>query len=227
MDALPSARVEKLADVVSAGTIIFLNGPSSAGKTTIATSLQETLTEPFLCVGADWYLYTLPRRYFGVDPAPGTLAADGFQWLTRSDGQATWYEIAAGPLGHRAMDAAQRATATLARAGMNLIVDEVLLYPDWLLSYLRVLGGIDVLFVGVHCPLAVLEEGERLRGDRRMGQARGHHERVHAHRLYDVEVDTSASSAEECARAIKERLEAGPPFGAFAQLRARGATSVL
>src|SRR5215470_10986561 len=41
---------------------------------------------------------------------------------------------------------------------------------------------------------------------------------VHAHGLYDLEVDTSRLSPEECANAIGERLENGPPPSAFQRL---------
>ena len=33
--------------------IIYLNGPSSSGKTTLAKALQESLEEPYLHIGID------------------------------------------------------------------------------------------------------------------------------------------------------------------------------
>jgi chloramphenicol 3-O phosphotransferase len=41
---------------------------------------------------------------------------------------------------------------------------------------------------------------------------------VHAHGLYDLEVDTSGLSPEECAYTIQRRLENGPPPSAFQHL---------
>ena len=41
---------------------------------------------------------------------------------------------------------------------------------------------------------------------------------VHAHGLYDFEVDTSLLSALEAATAIRLRMESGPPPTAFQQL---------
>ena len=38
---------------MSEGTIIFLNGASSSGKTSIARALQRRLAEPYLLVGPD------------------------------------------------------------------------------------------------------------------------------------------------------------------------------
>jgi chloramphenicol 3-O phosphotransferase len=51
----------------------------------------------------------------------------------------------------------------------------------------------------------------RERKDRTLGQAAKQHDLVHAHRIYDLEVDTSLLNPQECAERIRERIEAGPP----------------
>ena len=54
-----------------APTVIFLNGTSSAGKTSIVQHLQiELLDKPFIHVGIDHFLFMLPPRYRmdGADP---------------------------------------------------------------------------------------------------------------------------------------------------------------
>lgn len=79
--------------------------------------------------------------------------------------------------------------------------------------------GLPALFVGVHCPLDVLEQREMERQDRTLGQARAQFPLVHAHGAYDLEVDTSVASAEACAVEIKRRLEDGKPGYAFKHLR--------
>lgn len=48
-----------------AGTIVYLNGVPSAGKTSIGRALQDALDEPFLLLGVDTFLRMLPRRTFG------------------------------------------------------------------------------------------------------------------------------------------------------------------
>jgi chloramphenicol 3-O phosphotransferase len=45
------------------GTIIILNGTSSAGKTSILTALQSILAEPYLHAGLDTFCKMLPLRY--------------------------------------------------------------------------------------------------------------------------------------------------------------------
>jgi|GEM_PF-3541636 len=44
-------------------TVIFLNGVSSAGKTSIAKVLQRLLPEPYLHVPLDSFEAMLPERY--------------------------------------------------------------------------------------------------------------------------------------------------------------------
>jgi chloramphenicol 3-O phosphotransferase len=75
--------------------------------------------------------------------------------------------------------------------------------------------------IGVHCPLATLEERERARKDRTLGQARLQFERVHQYTLYDFAVDSSLAGAETCAAQIADFLASGAPPGAFRQLRQR------
>jgi chloramphenicol 3-O phosphotransferase len=60
----------------------------------------------------------------------------------------------------------------------------------------------------VHCPLAVAERRERERGDRIVGTARGQHALVHTFRKYDVDVDTSVATPQECEEAILTGLDA-------------------
>jgi len=48
------------------GKIIFLNGASSSGKTSILMALQEMLEEPYLNAGIDKFIWMLPKRY--LDP---------------------------------------------------------------------------------------------------------------------------------------------------------------
>jgi chloramphenicol 3-O phosphotransferase len=220
--------------------IIVLNGTSSAGKTSIGVELQQIMKEPYLLVGFDHFVMWLPRRYFNLEgddvddaiyePTPDRLTEDGqfppgegFRWIRPPEGSAEGVAIKAGPLGHRIIATMHRAVALMASRGHPVILDHVLLEPKWLDDLLQVLRGYPVLFVGVRCPLAVVEQRERERGDRVAGQARGHFESVHAHAVYDLEVDTSLLSPTECALRIVNHLRNGSPADAFDQMRTRRA----
>jgi chloramphenicol 3-O phosphotransferase len=185
--------------------IILLNGTSSAGKTSIARELQRRLPEPYLHTGIDYFFRMLPPRYLGEAPP----ADERFLWLppTNCDGGMA---IQVGPVGQRMIAGYHRAVAALAAAGNHVIVDEVLLDPAWLRDWVEVLATSAALFVGVRCPLDVVEQRERERGDRAVGQARGHFAIVHVHGGYDVEIDTSRTDPAGCAEQIIEALATAP-----------------
>ena len=181
------------------GHIIFLNGTSSSGKSTIARALQERLPEPYMHFAVDSLLHFYPERI--LKP---TCQED---------------LVVLRQLIPAVVSGLHRSAAALAEAGNNLIVDHVLEREAWLKECVELWARLDVLFVGVKCPLHVLEQREAERGDRAPGLAKLQYDRVHAHRLYDVEMDTSVLDTDECVTKIMEALDKGHSSGAFSQLR--------
>ena len=97
-----------------------------------------------------------------------------------------------------------RSIAVMSEEGNNLIVDHVLIDNAWLNQCLELLRERYVLFVGLHCTLDELERRERERDARRQGFARQQTENIHKGKIYDLELDTSVLSPEECvARALE------------------------
>lgn len=184
----------------TSSTIIFLNGVSSAGKTSIAKVLQQTLEQPYLHVPIDSFEDMLPTHH--------------------ERGEAFSFEA----LFPKMLAGFHRSIAALASAGNNLIVDHVMVYREgWassLADCLTLLAPYTVYFVGVHCPLDELRRRERARGDRFSGTAERQFPRVHRHQMYDIEVDTSLASAEVCAERIRAFLAECQPL-AFELLRQR------
>ena len=195
------------------GNIILLNGASSAGKSTIVKALQPMLDEPYLEAGIDKFLFMLPRAYLYE-------AARWHQVIGYEKDETGALLPKVGPLGHQLMSGMHHAIAGLARQGNSVVADHVLLHPSWLDEWLQVWRDFRVLFVGVQCPLDVLEQRERDRKDRTLGQARGQAGVVHQNCIYDLEVDTSRLSPEECAANIKNHLSAGD-VSAFERMRER------
>jgi chloramphenicol 3-O-phosphotransferase/GNAT superfamily N-acetyltransferase len=178
------------------GTIILLNGTSSSGKTTLLEALQKSLDEPFLNAGIDKFIWMLPERYLDRPLWDDVL------------GRAT----DAGEMGQRLFSGMHRAIATLSRAGLNVVADHVLVEPAWVDECAALFANLPAYLIGVRCPLDVLEQRERDRKDRTLGQARAQFERVHAFvKAYDLEVDTSLLSPAECARLIREHIQHNPP----------------
>jgi chloramphenicol 3-O phosphotransferase len=194
---------------MTSGRIIYLNGTSSAGKSSLAMALQEILPEPYLHLGIDAMTLMLPDRY-----RPGQ--SEGARFTVSVGGGV---KPVPGPVQRRLRSGLYAAVDALARTGLNVIADDVLPGPEALCEAVERLGDHEVLFVGVHCAIAVLEERERTRVNRIPGIARGMLEAVHAHALYDLEIDTSNASAIECAREIQRRLQDGPEPTAFRRLR--------
>jgi chloramphenicol 3-O phosphotransferase len=185
------------------GKIIIINGASSSGKTSIVKAFQALMDELYLDAGLDRFLWMLPKRYLDRP-----LWDDVLGLADR-----------AGETGHWLVSGMHYAIATLSARGINVVADHVLVEKDWLEECCELFAGLPAWLVGVRCPLDVLEEREKQRCDRTLGQARRQHEQVHAYSRYDLEVDTSLFSSEECALKIKQCLESGQPPGAFQQLR--------
>ncbi len=181
---------------MASGTTIFLNGASSSGKTSIAKALQEALKEPYLHVGLDAFFEMVPTRYV-VGEHPWTVTETVSTMISGFHG----------------------AIAALVRAGNNVIVDHVLQEAAWVRECAALLAPVPAILVGVHCPLAELERREAARTDRSIGLAKFQWARVHAHQLYDLEVDTSTQNQKECAEKISAYLRAGHVPTAFRRLR--------
>ena len=196
--------------MITPGNILLLNGPSSSGKTCILEALQTMLAEPYLNAGIDKFIWMLPERYLDRPLWDDVL------------GRA----VDAGEMGQRLFSGMHRAIATLSRAGLNVVADHVLVDPAWVQECATLFADLPAYLIAIRCPLEVLEQRERKRKDRTLGQARIQFERVHAHGIYDLEVDTSLISPEECARMIREHLLYHPPQ-AFRQLRAGHASAVI
>ena len=187
---------------IAPGTILILNGASSSGKSSLLCALQKLLDGPFLDAGIDKFIWMLPKRYL-----------DRPLW-----DEVLGLNIRAGPLGHRLFSGMHHAIAALSRAGNHVVADHVLVEARWVTECAALLAPLPAYLVGLRCPLEVLEQREKERKDRTWGQAREQFEVVHAHVVYDLEVNTSLHSPEECAQQVQAMLRAGNPPQAFRRL---------
>ena len=188
------------------GIVVILNGASSSGKSSIVRALQAISDEPILDAGLDRFLWMLPQRY-----------------LERP----LWDEVLGlatqtGAPGHQLVRGMHRAIAALSRAGWHVVADHVLVERAWAKDCAACLADLPAYLVGVRCPLEVLVAREAARRERTPGQAAAQHPRVHAGLVYDLEVDTSILSAEECAWQIRARLADGTGPWTLRHLREAG-----
>jgi chloramphenicol 3-O phosphotransferase len=199
--------------------VILLNGCSSAGKTTLALTLQNLLQEPYQHVALDHFRDGMPGRVRGLNSPAGDPGASGLnvvpgqlngEWVTH---------IQFGEYGERVLAGMRRTVATLNQLGCNVIVDDLLFKPAYLQDYLDVLDPDNTWFIGVKCSLDVVKQREALRPGRFPGTAISHFDQVHAHGApYDLEVDTSRAKPEEVAEQIIQRMQ--QPAAAFRGLHA-------
>ena len=152
--------------------IIFLHGPSSSGKSTIARALQAQIEVPF------WHIAIDHLRDGGVLPMARFKAGE-FDWA------------AAKPA---FFDGFHMSLASYANAGNNLILEHILDNDHWLPDLQHLLTGHDIYFVGVHCALPTLSAREISRGDRPIGSAQLDFETVHLGKRYDQEVQSEDGS---------------------------------
>ena len=189
--------------------VIYLNGASSAGKSSIARALHEQLEDLYLDVPLDVFLWMVPPH--------GWEREGGAIMTPPQDEHGLLVEF--GPLCQSLFSGFHRSLGALASSGNNLIVDDVLLERHWLSEAVEALAAHEVCFVGVRCPVNIAEERERARDDRIVGTARGQFDQVHAHGVYDVEVDTSKLAPEACAERILKTQQHMPLLSAFERLR--------
>jgi len=184
------------------GDIIFLNGTSSAGKTTLSHKLQELLDAPYVHMALDQFRDGLPDKYRGLNSPPGTTGSRGLNVVPVRDGETAYTSIQFGEDGVKMLRGMRRAIAAMVKSGNNVIIDDIILSGEFLNDYLQVFRDLKVIFVGVHCPLSVIDKRETARPGRFPGTAAGHFQICHAHGDYDVEVDTSIDSPQQCAERV-------------------------
>lgn len=174
--------------------IVVLNGGSSSGKSSITRALQESLSGTWLTFGVDTFIDALPGR--GDSPRAGiNYKPDG--------------TISVSP-GYRALEKAwYTGVASMAGSGAHIILDEVLLSGGIRQEHLTsVFSEVTVVWVGIHCDPDVAAAREARRADRVQGMARQQALSVHSGMTYDVEVDTTHRSTEDCAHEIARWLSA-------------------
>ena len=175
-------------------TVIFINGTSSSGKTSLLKLLQKKLPEPYLDMGIDKFIWMLPSRYLD---------------------RPLWDEVLgkahhSGPVGWSLFSGMHHAIAAAASRGNNILADHVFVEKAWVDECAELFSNTNAYLIGLTCPLDVLEQREKDRKDRTLGQARLQYEVIHKYTQYDLELDTSKLSTEECVEQVIERLNTPP-----------------
>jgi len=199
------------------GRIVVLNGPPRSGKSSIAAAIQRSFDGVWMNLGVDGFMRMTPERFQpGIGLRPGGERPD------------------LEPLIVRLYRALYESVAAHSRLGVDVVVDvahhDSYSVPRGILPVCaRTLHGLPALFVGVRCPVDVAMQRRRDTwggvGYQKDGSVPDPvtrwHEAVHTPATYDLDVDTSQLSPDECAERIARRLQDGPPT-AFEQLAVGG-----
>lgn len=176
----------------AAGQVILLNGPSSAGKTTLAKALQDRLhaTLGLCCL---------------------TLSID--QILRSATGGHESVLTGLNRTGLPLIETFHAGVAAAAKAGAWTIVDHVIGEdPGWIEDLFERLDGVPVLCVQTTCAPPELRERESRRADRTPDwpHAERQTRRIHLPLPGQMVVDTTRTSPEDCAACILDvlRIEA-------------------
>ena len=206
-----------MAETAVSGQIVILNGAPRSGKSSIVAVIQETFDGPWMNLGVDTFMKRMmPKRYSpGIGLRPGGERQD-IEPLV--------------PVFYAAM---YESIAAHSRLSMNVVVDvghhDAYAVPRGILvDSARRLNGLPVLFVGVRCPIDVIMERRRTTGWDTGTSAESPvpdpvlrwQRDVHNPGVYDIEIDTSMLSPEECAQVIRRRLKEGAAPSAFQRLAA-------
>jgi chloramphenicol 3-O-phosphotransferase len=173
------------------GIVIWLNGVSSSGKTTLTRVLQRKLEEPFFWIANDTFCDMIPEKLWDID---------------QPDAE------------YQALSMLNYTVRLFSDMGKNVIVDHVMLNTqknNLLKESVNLLYDYPVLFVHVVCPVDELRRREKERGDRSIGQAESQLSILNPQDVYDITVDTYMQTPEECANRIIECLHTLNAFKAL------------
>lgn len=172
------------------GKIIYLEGVSGAGKTTLARALQTRLPEPFFWLAGD--------MFWNMAPPPNTFGLDVIFPKIESTIINT--------------------IKLYSELDIGVIVDIVpVRMSNSMEKFVEALHECPVLYVNVTCPLEELRRREKER-NRQIGASESDLIWIASPSTYDITVDTNANTSEECADKIIEMLNYPEKFKAFENL---------
>ena len=165
------------------GRIIFLNGVTSAGKTSIVEALQERDDVFFYVVANDLFQEMVGDKFLRED-----------YWKYLSEVIIMMYHTA----------------KLYSDMGKNVLIDGILVERDEIKPHyqqlMEILKENPLDIVEVYCPLDICRERNIARGDRYETQSDEQHALMAQNIEYSLRVDTSVNSPEECAEMIVKEL---------------------
>ncbi|MBH0174317.1 chloramphenicol phosphotransferase [Fictibacillus sp. 23RED33] len=196
------------------GRIIILNGTPRSGKSSIASVIQNEFEGVWMNIGVDRIMDMTPEKF---QPSIGL----------RPGGERPDLE----PIIQRMYLAMYKSIVAFSREGMNVIVDVghhdgYSVERNILQQAAQILNGTPAWLIGVRCPIETVMK-RRIETWKKGYTPEGNipkpielwQKLVHIPGIYDLEVDTSLYTPEECAAKVHQRVYEGSPPIALQKIR--------
>jgi len=174
---------EKHINCLNRGKIIFLNGVTSTGKTTLSKELQIQSNENFYHISNDMFQNMVSYKFLKKD-----------YWKYLAEAIILMYHTA----------------KLLSNEGKNVIIDGMLLERAEMRNHYKTMKEIlidcPVTLVEVVCPLEECRKRNIERGNREEFQSHEQSEMMTRNIKYDISVDTYLNDTEYCAKIILEKV---------------------
>ena len=161
------------------GRIIFLNGVTSAGKTSIVEAIQERDDVFFYVVANDLFQEMVGEKFLREN-----------YWKYLSEVIILMYHTA----------------KLYSDMGKNVLIDGILVERDAIKPHyqqlLEILKDNPLDIVEIYCPLDICRKRNIARGDRQENQSDEQHQLMAKNIAYRLRVDTSLHSSQACADMI-------------------------
>jgi len=174
----------------NSGQLILLNGPSSAGKTSLSKALQKHIETQ----------YAKPCMVLSID-----------QLLRASTGAHESVLEGIESTGLPFIETFHASIAAATQAGAWVIADHVIGEQDlWIRDLLARLGDTSILSIQLSCAMDVLQERELHRTDRTPNweHAARQAKTIHKPLPNQLYIDTTSNTPDDCARQILQALSA-------------------
>ncbi len=212
------------------GTIIFLHGISSAGKTSVAKKLQDVLPEYYNYADLDAFTSMTPKRLVNFDPnaQPSVEAAEQgivIEPITY-DGQQVMV-VKTGSYSQKGGMLLPKLYKLYVENGFNLIIEfafsgiDQQLQENYLKEYLKELHSFRVYFINLTVSPEVASQRELQRGGFKglsAGQRLFMLKEFTEPQTFDLEIDTSNLTPEQIAQQIDAFMQSHPQPEAFNKL---------
>ena len=171
------------------GFLLVLNGPSSSGKSTVATAIQQQSN-------ILWWSVSVDAITGLAEQSLKTLSGD-------SESNQKMFENVI----NMATKLTQQTAKELLDCGYNVILELVCQRGQGEAeSWRATFDGYFTVWVGLDATLEELTRRESLRGDRVTGLAAWHKQRVHVGIPYDFTIETTELAPVEIARSILRKF---------------------